>query len=76
MFLDSFVEGLNIFKIGKLIALDPKRFERLFINTSLSANDVKKIISTKEPPGTDIVKLHILNSLAIFLDECTQSGMK
>lgn len=75
--MDSFLEGLNIFKIGKLIALDPKRFERLFINTSsLSANDVKKIISTEEPPGTDIVKLHILNSLGMFLDECTQSGMK
>ena len=76
VFIDSFIEGLNVYSIGKLLKMKPKLFEPMFTyHSKLGAADVKNIISTEEPPGTDIVKLQLLKQIGAFLDECTEAGI-
>lgn len=73
--MDSFLDGLNTFQFRQLILSNPQLFEPMFVNTKrISAEAVKKIISTEVPPAADVTKLKILNAVGIFLDECSEEG--
>ena len=74
-FLDSFLDGLDTFQFRKLIQSNPKLFEPMFVNNKrISAEGVKKIISTDVQPASDVTKLRILHTIGVFLDECSEEG--
>ena len=72
-FLDSFMDGLDTFQLGKLITANPCVFEPMFVNNKrISAEAIKKIISTDFPPGNDVTKLTILHVIGY---ECSKEGL-
>lgn len=75
-FLDNFSEGLEIFKIKTVISSYPKMFEKKFIGRTcpINSREVKDIIKTATPPGTDSIKLKLLHSLGVFVDDSSEEG--
>ena len=76
-FLDNLSEGLEIFKIKTIMLSYPKMFEKKFIGMTCAVNsrEVKDIIKVASPPGTHPIKLQLLHSLGVFIDESSEEGM-
>ena len=75
-FLDSLSEGLELFRIKSLMTSHPKMFEKKFVGCSsiITKKEVKDLIRTTAPPGSDQAKLELLNALGIFIDNSCEEG--
>jgi len=75
-FLDNLNEGLEVFNMKTIISSYPKMFEKKFIGRTcpIHSREVKDIIKTESPPGTNQIKLKLLQSLGEFIDESTERG--
>ena len=74
-YLDAIMEGLDSFKMKRVMCSNPKVFEPLFIGEPVSSARVKEAIKTLTPPGEDSIKQRILHIIGIYLDSCDEKGM-
>lgn len=51
-------------------------FEKKFVGCAgrVTKKDVKDLIRTSIPPGTNHIKLQLLHAIGIFIDESTEEG--
>lgn len=54
----------------------PKFFEKKFVGCSgkITKQEVKDLIRTATPPGTNQVKLELLRAVGLFIDQSTEEG--
>ena len=54
----------------------PKFFEKKFVGCSgkITNQEVKDLIRTAIPPGTNQVKLELLQAIGLFIDQSTEEG--
>ena len=74
-YLVAIMEGLDSFKMKRVMCSNPKLFEPLFIGEPVSSARVKEAIKTLTPPGEDSIKQRILHTIGIYLDSCDEKGM-
>ncbi|XP_065908157.1 uncharacterized protein [Dysidea avara] len=74
-YLDAIMEGLDSFKMKRVMCSNPKVFEPLFIGEPVSSARVKEAIKTLTPPGEDSIKQRILHTIGIYLDSCDEKGL-
>ena len=73
VFLDAFVEGLELFHIGSAIRAFPSLFEELFVASgSCCPADVLSILNFKDSKKSDSRVARLLKSTILKFDE---SGM-
>ena len=75
-FLDSLSEGLEVFRVKTLMTSHPKLFEKKFIgcSSSITKTEVKDLIRTTTPPGTNQTKLQLLHAIGSFIDHSSEEG--
>ena len=72
----AFSEGLKLFRIRSLMTSHPKMFEKKFVGCSsvIAKKEVKDLIRTIVPHGSNPVQLELLNASGIFIDNSSVEG--
>ena len=72
----AFSEGLKLFRIRSLMTSHPKMFEKKFVGCSsvITKKEVKDLIRTTVPHGSNPVQLELLNASGIFIDNSSVEG--
>ena len=60
-----------------LITSYPKLFEKKLMgySSSLTKKEVRDLIKTATPPGTNPIKLQLLHAMGLFIDESSEEGL-